>query len=43
MVRNDVPMNNSVKWSSFKVLVEVKQINSNIWSDTIKSNNIKEQ
>ena len=36
-------MNNSVKWSGFKVPVKVKQINENLFSDTTKSNNIKEQ
>ena len=43
MVRNEVNMNNSVKWSWFKVPVKVKQINENLFSDTTKSNNIKDQ
>ena len=43
MVRNEVNMNNSVKWSLFKVPVKVKQINENLFSDTTKSNNIKER
>ena len=43
MVRNEVNMNNSVKWSWFNVPVKVKQINEKIFSDTTKSNNIKEQ
>ena len=42
MVRNEVKMNNSVKWSWFKVPVKVKQINENLFSDTTISNNIKE-
>ena len=36
-------MNNSVKWSGFKVPVKVKQINESFFSDITKSNNIKEQ
>ena len=32
-----------MKWSWFKVPVKVKQINEKLFSDTIKSNDMKEQ
>jgi hypothetical protein len=41
MVRNEVNMNNSVKWSWFKVPVKVKQVNDNLFSDNTKSKYIR--
>jgi hypothetical protein len=38
MVRNEVNMINSVKWSWFKVPVKVKQIIVILFSDTSESN-----
>jgi hypothetical protein len=43
MVRNEVNMNNNVKWNLFKMPVKVEQSNENLLSNTTKSNNIKEQ
>jgi hypothetical protein len=43
MVQNEVNMNNSVKWSCFKVRVKVKHSNENLFSGTTVSNTIKEQ
>jgi hypothetical protein len=40
MVRNEVNMNNSVKWSLFKVPVKVKQINENLFLDITKSSSL---
>jgi hypothetical protein len=42
MARNEVNMNNSVKWSWFKVPVKVKQINLNLFPDITKSYNTKQ-
>ena len=39
MVRNEMNVNKNVRWSRFKVPVKVKQINDNLFSDTIPSQN----
>jgi hypothetical protein len=41
MVRYEVNMSKSVKWSWFKVPATVKQINENLFTDTPNSSNIK--
>jgi len=41
MRRDEVNMNNSVKWSRFIVPKKVEQINDNLFIDTYKSNKIK--
>jgi len=41
MRRDEVNMNNSVKWSRFIVPKKVEQINDYLFIDTYKSNKIK--